>query len=639
MSSITLGSNITSLVAQRRLSENTDSLSRTFERLSSGQRINRASDDAAGLSVASSLQTGRRVYAQGVRNLNDGVSLLNIADGAIEQLSFIVIRLKELAEQGASGTYGVKQRRSLDAEAQALSKEYLRIARSTTFNGRGVFHGEFGELRLQSGYGIDGGVQSGLGGAIGTGTLGASASYALQSTRTKQAELADLNGDGFLDLVTIGDDPANDNMIIKLGLGDGSFGVSTTITPTGSSIPQLALADMNNDGNVDIVTMENLGASGAVGVRFGDGTGAFAAAVFSTETYAGYQTLALGDMNGDGVNDVVTSSYGSVRRRLGNGDGTFGSVQSTTIDFGAGINDQINDLALGDLDGDGDLDIFFGGREAAFPPFDGGTGVILNDGSGNMGAAAITVTSESMTGAAIGDVNGDGRMDLVSAGYSAGGGFVNIALGNGSGSFAAAVSQAFGTANSTRIKLGDLNGDGALDLVGAGGTVFSVSLGTGNGAFNPSVSYSADTISAVDVDLGDLNGDGVLDIVSAGDSGPGTSTIRLGQTRSGIGALISFRLTSRADALQALSQFDQALNRLSAQRGIIGSFQSRVAVATNVLQAAADNYGAAAGRITDVDVAAESSKLIRTQILQQAASSVLAQANQQPALAVRLLSP
>lgn len=228
------GSNIASLKAQRQLGIVSTEVSSVFERLSSGQRINRASDDAAGLAVVSSLQNNRRVFTQGIRNYNDGISLLNIADGAVEQLSSITIRLKELAEQAANGTYGVNQRKALDAEGQALSKEYFRIARSTTFNGRGIFFAEFGELRLQGGYGASGGIQSGLGGAIGTGNFSAAGTYATEtgssSGTSRATSLGDLNGDGNLDLVTAGysDSAGGGYATVRLGTGNGSFGSATS---------------------------------------------------------------------------------------------------------------------------------------------------------------------------------------------------------------------------------------------------------------------------------------------------------------------------------------------------------------------------------------------------------------------------
>lgn len=139
--SVTIGSDIGSLTAQRKLAQNTADLARVFERLSSGQRINRASDDAAGLAIADGLNASSRVYTQGIRNFNDGLSVLSIADGATTELANIVIRIKELASQAANGVYSHTQRSALDAEAQALAEEYARIARSTEFNGMRLFDG------------------------------------------------------------------------------------------------------------------------------------------------------------------------------------------------------------------------------------------------------------------------------------------------------------------------------------------------------------------------------------------------------------------------------------------------------------------------------------------------------------------
>ena len=118
---IKIGSNLASLNAQRRLGDATNTLSGIYEKLSSGQRINRASDDAAGLAIADELNAKGRIYTQGIRNGNDGISLLNIADSAIDALSGVVTRIRELSEQSANGTYSNQQRAALDAEAQALS--------------------------------------------------------------------------------------------------------------------------------------------------------------------------------------------------------------------------------------------------------------------------------------------------------------------------------------------------------------------------------------------------------------------------------------------------------------------------------------------------------------------------------------
>ena len=149
--SITLGSNIVSLQAQRRLSIASESLARTYEKLSSGQRINRASDDAAGLAIADSLKANARIASVAVRNANDGISTIAIADSALNEVGNVLTRLAELAEQSANGVFSAGQRSALQNEFTALGSEVERIAVTTEFNGVKLLSGG-SELVLQIGF-------------------------------------------------------------------------------------------------------------------------------------------------------------------------------------------------------------------------------------------------------------------------------------------------------------------------------------------------------------------------------------------------------------------------------------------------------------------------------------------------------
>jgi len=148
---ITVGSNISSLKAQRTLALSTDQLSRTFERLSSGQRINRASDDAAGLAIADNLRAQARVATVAVRNANDGISTIAIADSALGEIGNVLSRLAELAEQSSNGVFSVVQRSALSNEFVALASEIERIATVTEFNGVKLLSGG-SALVLQVGF-------------------------------------------------------------------------------------------------------------------------------------------------------------------------------------------------------------------------------------------------------------------------------------------------------------------------------------------------------------------------------------------------------------------------------------------------------------------------------------------------------
>jgi len=132
---ISIRTNVASLRGQRILSATSESLSNTYSRLSSGKRINSASDDAAGLAIADSLRTSQRIATVAVRNAQDGISAVSIADGALEQVSAFLQRLSELAQQAATGTYTADQRSAMQGEFAALGSEIERIAAVTAFNG------------------------------------------------------------------------------------------------------------------------------------------------------------------------------------------------------------------------------------------------------------------------------------------------------------------------------------------------------------------------------------------------------------------------------------------------------------------------------------------------------------------------
>ena len=172
---ITIGSNIASLQAQRRLGIATDQLSRTFERLASGQRINRASDDAAGLAIADSLRANQRVASVAIRNANDGISTIGIADSALGEIGNVLSRLAELAEQSAIGVFSTQQRSALSNEFIALASEIERIANTTTFNGVKLLSGG-SQFVLQVGFNSSSTSQVSFNGVEGTlAALGLSA--------------------------------------------------------------------------------------------------------------------------------------------------------------------------------------------------------------------------------------------------------------------------------------------------------------------------------------------------------------------------------------------------------------------------------------------------------------------------------
>ena len=157
--------NIPSLNAQRLLGINNDRLAVSVERISSGLRINRAADDAAGLAISEALRSDIRALRQATRNANDGISLINVTEGALNEQSSILIRLRELSSQASTGTVGSTERQTIQLEFDALRLEIDRIANTTAFNGQKLVDGSLAST-VSSGsqiliqVGLDSGVDS-----------------------------------------------------------------------------------------------------------------------------------------------------------------------------------------------------------------------------------------------------------------------------------------------------------------------------------------------------------------------------------------------------------------------------------------------------------------------------------------------
>lgn len=188
--------NLSSIQVQRSVGLATDRLNQSFQRLSTGLRINRSTDDAAGLAIAESLRGDARIASVSIRNANDGMSMIAITDGAVGQITQVLSRLIELSEQSANGAYSNVQRSALQNEFSALMSEIERVAHTTTFNGQQLLSGG-GELAFQVGF--DGtslsqitysGIQATLA-ALGLAEAGSSvAKYSITGNTTQEAQVA-----------------------------------------------------------------------------------------------------------------------------------------------------------------------------------------------------------------------------------------------------------------------------------------------------------------------------------------------------------------------------------------------------------------------------------------------------------------
>ncbi len=343
--------------------------------------------------------------------------------------------------------------------------------------------------------------------------------------------VGDFNGDGKLDLaVANGDDATTLPVIpgrvsILLGHGDGTFGAATNFA-VGAVPSSVAVGDFNGDGKLDLA-VANFGSSN-VSILLGDGTGSFGAATNVT-VGTGARFVAVGDFNGDGKLDLAVANSGdnsvspvipgSLSIFLGNGDGTFvGAPENPPV----AVGDIPTSVAVGDFNGDGKLDL------AVTNSGTNDVSILLGNGDGTFGAATNLTVGTSPVFVALEDLNGDGKLDL--AVVNAGSNDVSILLGTGTGSFGVAKNFAVGTAP-VSAAAGDLNGDGKLDLAVANSGNNSVSIlrGKGDGTFNAAANFSAGS-APWSVAVGDFKVDGILDLAVTNLRGnnvsifPGTGT-------------------------------------------------------------------------------------------------------------------
>ncbi|WP_375285448.1 flagellin [Sphingomonas sp.] len=146
-----IGSNISSLRASNASAKAQDALSTAMERLSTGKRINSAKDDAAGLAIASSMTAQIRGMNQGIRNANDGISLAQTAEGALDEVSNMLQRMRELQVQAGNGTYSTSDLANIGAEQEALAQQIQSVVQNTSFNGKNLFSTADNDITIQAG--------------------------------------------------------------------------------------------------------------------------------------------------------------------------------------------------------------------------------------------------------------------------------------------------------------------------------------------------------------------------------------------------------------------------------------------------------------------------------------------------------
>jgi len=504
-----VNTNVASLVAQQAANGTSKGLDTAMERLSTGKRINSASDDAAGIAIATRMTAQSRGIEQAMRNAMDAQSVMDTAEGAQQESANILQRMREVAVQAANDTNVSSDRVNLQLEVTQLIAELDRISAQTTWNGMNVLDGTFTSKKFQIG-----------------GEANQSVALSLDSTASSQIGVFQLNSNAQLS-TTAGGGILADTYTVS-----GPDGSTTITTVAGDSAKEMA-SRLN-------------GVTGTTGVS--------ASAVNKVKLHS----LSAADTLQLTINSTQTASVAitdatdlrNLRDAINQVSGTTGVVAS--------LHDGSN-AALMLVDADGD-DI-------------------------SISLQAVTNATELEMAA----LNSDGTLADSTAGT-----------------------------DDLNIKLIDTGGTAAAGTTAVGGALIATGIVAveSYAAFNIQVANDA-------ADYDEASGSVVADGEFFGDGDGGATS-----TSSGTQTTVStVKVTTQANAEAALAIIDGALDKLNNQRAKLGAMSNRLDSTVNNLSNINVNVKSAQSRIEDADYAVETANLTKNQILQQAATSMLAQAN------------
>ncbi|MDO8948684.1 MAG: flagellin [Desulfocapsaceae bacterium] len=319
---LTINTNVPSLNAQRNLGKSQNDLSRSMQRLSSGLRINSAKDDAAGLAISDRMTSQIRGLNQAARNSNDGISLAQTAEGALQETTNILQRMRELAIQSANDTNSASDRTSLQAEVDQLQQEMTRIASSTSFNGKNVLDGTLNIAQFQVGANanetISFSIPSAQAADLGINSLASTSTTGIEAATLSSSAIIVSNLATPTETISL---TKSDGTVVTVAAGASAAVLGTSLAAEG------ATASYTNSVAIDVNMTGNIGDT--ITVAFGDGvteTGLFTfdmtaassiASVTGTEATAGLfpvpevQSLDLTALSvADGEDLVLTFASG-----------------------------------------------------------------------------------------------------------------------------------------------------------------------------------------------------------------------------------------------------------------------------------------------------------------------------------------
>ena len=585
---LVISTNVASINAQRQLMNSGNALDRATERLSSGNRINSAKDDAAGLAIGNRMTSQVRGLDRAISNANDGVSMIQTAEGALQESTNILQRMRELSVQSANGIYNDADRQTLNAEVQQLKSDLDRIAQTTSFNGRALLDGSLGTTSLQVGALQNQTIDVKIG-SFSTNSLGGSAGDVVGESATG---LAALNAFTAADA----DTTLYVNDVALSSLADADAGA--TLNEKLASIN----ADLDGKGATASALVSSQGNSIGSGVLI-----------------AGTDTLTLAVVDGDGNSQSYvisgTNNMGELVDKINNTTGISASLsedgnlvlsQESVVSItvtGSGTA-ALDAAGFDGAETDGNFRLTFTDTSSD------GRGVKI-EGADDAAASAAMMTNVAALGLDISDDQGNLQGATIT-------------------NFAADLNKGDLVINGVEIGAVDAGADAGEKRDNLIEAINKVSSLTGVIAF---AGDAADSI-ALGSTTGDLS-------VKYGDNAAATMYAETGiqerNSASGAGSVAGINISTAAGAQKAIGIIDDAIDQVSATRADLGAVNNRLDFTVSNLANISEKTSAARSRINDADFAQETANLSRSQVLQQAATAMLAQSNARPQQVLSLL--